>query len=59
MRSFPVRVVLLLTLQVASVQRGIIEEHAHLEDAAIPVQDLHLTLFVATLREDDGTLEVR
>lgn len=41
------------------VQQDVIEKHANLLDAAIPVQDLHVTLFVATLREEDGSLEVR
>lgn len=48
-----------LLVQVAAVQHDIIEDHAHLQGAAIPVQDLHLTLFIATLHEEDGSLEVR
>lgn len=41
------------------MQQDIIEDHEHLREAMIPVQDLHLTLFIATLRQDDGTLEAR
>lgn len=44
--------------QVKAVQDDIIESQPHLQDAAIPLQDLHLTLFVATLHEEDGTLQV-
>lgn len=41
------------------VQGGILEEQGkYLADAAIPIQDLHLTLFVATLHEEDGSLQV-
>ena len=46
------------TLQVSGLHNCILESHGHLSDAAIPVQDLHLTLFVATLHEEDGTLQV-
>lgn len=45
--------------QVAAVQDDIVQRHGHLRDAVIPVEDLHVTLFVTTLREDDGSLEVR
>lgn len=41
------------------MQDDIVQRHDHLRDAVIPVEDLHVTLFVATLREDDGSLEVR
>lgn len=50
---------LLIMPQVAAVQHDIIADHAHLQDAAIPLQDLHLTLFVATLGEEDGSLKVQ
>ena len=45
-------------MKVLAVQEGIVDSHPHLKEAAIPVQDLHLTLFVATLHEQDGSLQV-
>lgn len=41
------------------MQQDVIKDHEHLRGAVIPVQDLHVTLFVVTLREEDGSLEVR
>ncbi|CAM9713242.1 unnamed protein product [Scytosiphon promiscuus] len=43
--------------KVSAVQSGILASNEHLTRAAIPVQDLHLTLFVLTLHEQDGTLQ--
>lgn len=45
-------------MKVLAVQEEIVGSQPHLKEAAIPVQDLHLTLFVATLREEDGSLQV-
>lgn len=44
--------------QVSTLQGEILRKFGYLREAAIPVQDLHLTLFVATLLEEDGTLQV-
>lgn len=41
------------------MQDQVVKSHSHLRDAAIPVQDLHLTLFVATLHEEDNSLQVQ
>lgn len=49
----------LLPSQASSLQRDIVGSNEHLTGAVIPVQDLHLTLFVLTLNEQDGTLQVR
>lgn len=40
------------------MQHSILGDRGDLEGAVIPVQDLHLTLFMVTLHED-GSLEVR
>lgn len=47
-----------MPVKVLAVQEDIVDSHPHLKEAAIPVQDLHLTLFVATLHEQDGSLQV-
>lgn len=44
--------------KVSALQEDILKTQPHLAEAAIPVQDLHLTLFIATLHEQDGTLQV-
>lgn len=47
-----------ILMKVLAVQEDIVDSQPHLKEAAIPVQDLHLTLFVATLHEQDGSLQV-
>lgn len=42
----------------SNLQNDILASSEHLKGAAIPVQDLHLTLFVLTLHEEDGSLQV-
>ncbi|CAM9182949.1 unnamed protein product [Discosporangium mesarthrocarpum] len=44
--------------EVGLVQETILRERPDLMEAAIPVHDLHLTLFVATLSVEDGTLKL-
>ncbi len=51
--------VTLLSGKVSTVQGDILASNTQLADAAIPVQDLHLTLFVLTLKEQDGSLQVK
>ena len=53
------RIVVSTPKKVSSLQERIVKKYGHLRPAAIPVQDLHLTLFVASFKEEDGTLEVR
>lgn len=44
--------------QISTIQGDILAGNQHLTDAAIPVQASHLTLFVLTLSEKDGSLQV-
>lgn len=48
-----------VSVKVAAAQGDILVSNRHLADAAIPVQDLHLTLFVLTLKEQDGSMQVK